>query len=308
VLLCYVHSLSCCFLSLHSNGGPGGIFGSYLISVVISPPTVDFRNNALQGLSRATILVEGRPLFGLGSNAPVVEVSADAVIAATLPVYDSVTGILGNVNLANVELQDPVFDFKNGEPLFGIATGLVFSIISTVFNGIIDIVLVLANSLIKAFLDENPLLIPLIPNFPTSGKATKISIQGTTVNGVASGPGTDGFLDIDGGVQIDVIDLPPDFELPVDPDNPDGGADNIFEGRTTPSDNSIFKAGAYKRAYEMTLEWNNPDATYFSSFSDPVSGDEERCMFRLSRDDEDGEVQVRCDPEDDWGPAPAPAD
>lgn len=324
---------------LHSNNGPGGIFRGYRISAALNSPALDFQDNVLQVKSRAFILVEGLPLFGflgLGSNAAVLEIAADAVVEATLPVYDSVTGLLGNVNLANVELQDPVFDFKKGEPLFGLGTNLVFDIIASVFNGVADVVFVIVNGFLKAFLDANPFKIPLIPNFPLEGKAIQITIQGTTINGVAGGPGTDGFLDIDAGVQVDVIEFnntnvtettnapttaptdapsaaptdPSDTD-PTDPpdptDDPDGTTGNIFQIPRS-SDNSIYTASAYKRAYETTLEWNNPDATYTTSFSDPVSGEEERCMFRLSGDDEEGDVQVRCYPEDDWRPAPAPVD
>ena len=267
-----------------------------MISFSIAPPELDVQNNLIQGKAGVTFLVEGAPLFGFGSNTALVEISADAVLETGFPAYDSVTGILSNIKLANIELQNPVFDFTSGEPLFGFSTNVIFGIVSGVFNGVIDVVLTVANVFIEAFLKSTPLQIPLLP-FVTPDKATRIRIEGTSINGVGAGPGTSAFIDIDAGVQIDVIDRPPDGEDAA------GGTGGFLDPEI---ENRLAKASAYKMAYEMTLESRNPEGTFFSSFSDPVTGDEEKCMFRLSHEDEEGQVQVRCDPDAGWSPAPAP--
>ena len=248
-----------------------------------------------------TFLVEGVPLLDIAPNSVLLEISSDAVLQTAFPAFDSVTGILSNIALSKVALQNPVFNFRSGKPLFGIGYDLVFAIVAEVFNGVFDVVLTIVNAFIAAYLENTPLFqFPLLP-FVTADKATRIRIEGTGISGVAAGPGSSAFVKIDAGVQIDVVD------------NPQDGAGASAGGGTGDAgfldseiENSMARSRAYKIAYEMALESGNPDGTFFSSFFDPVTGDQEKCMFRLSREDELGPVQVRCDPEPDWAPAPSP--
>ena len=294
---CFGHCVllnDCCF----RNGGVGGVFLKFAISASIAPPQLDVQNGLLQGKVPVTFLIEGVPLFAIGPNSILLEISSDAVIQTAFPAFDSVTGILSNIELSKIALQNPVFDFLGGEPLFGIGTNLIFSIVAGIFNGVFDVVLTVVNAFVAAFLANTPLFqFPLLP-FVTPDKATRIRIEGTGISGVAAGPGSSAFIDISAGVQIDVVDNPQDDHEPAV-----AGGKGFLDSEI---ENSMARGRAHKIAYDMALESENPEGTFFSSFSDSVTGELEKCMFRLSYENEMGPVQMRCDPEPDWAPAPTP--
>jgi len=311
-------------LTFLANGGVGAFYTRYEVSGSVPAPKLDFVDGLLQGKAGAKILVEGVPLFGFfGGNKALVEIGTDLILEVSLPVYDPASGLLSNVNLANIELRDPIFDFKTGDPFIGATTTIIFNIVATTINTIADVVLVLANAFVAGFLQSNPLFLPALPNFPQPGRQIEFDITGTSISGVASGPGTSGYIDINAGASIRVTDMP-DIQptdpptkapsaptdapvaptnAPVAPEPPTDQPEPDIMAPTTGRSDDEYAEETYIFGYELAVEGNSTDAIWYSSYTNPENDAVVIYAFRLMAD---GSVEVKYDQASDWEPAADP--
>jgi len=256
------------------------IYLGFSYALVVPPPKLDFVDEMLAGSAKAKVAVYANSLFWGKSLLATIE--ADAGVTATVPEYDSDSGILKNFQLSSIDLLNPQLGVGVFS-LFGLFGGLLLSAADFAVDAFSGTIIDLANNEIRGVLESTPIKVPEIKQFPTKTQTVSIKLVNPTINAVPSGPTTASFLSLSSGVSLDVLGVPASISLPFN--------------------STMYTNGSYKTTYDWVVEYKDPYGLFSYSFYDRESGVME--MYSLRWSEAESRVEIS-DNNEDWIPAAPP--
>lgn len=171
------------WLSVQLVTWPLGFYSSFTVQAVVPPPSIGFSDGAVDLTASASAVLLG---VGFGaSREPTVlaEFTTTLDIDATDPEFiPSLTGgnKLGGLELTDINIMDTAVNILgDGVFSFLIKRQQLIATVEGVLSDVLDLFLPLANTYIPQGLEELPLDIPRISNFPTDGSFFLRSLYGS---------------------------------------------------------------------------------------------------------------------------------
>lgn len=193
-----------------------GLFRDFSFEAFVPIPTVFADGNLLAMSARGKILLRGTPLFG-GETVDLVSFEAQIKGSVATPLYNTTTNTIQNLAIGDIEIEDVEAEFIQGRPLLGLGVNSVLDTARTIINFLFDAFLPLVNQEIKSALDNFPIDIPPVVDFPRPGKSLQLSLSAASLEVSPNEGDTQAFLDVVAGLSARVIGSAP---LRVTQDDP----------------------------------------------------------------------------------------